>query len=192
MSWASAASAAASIPEPVSNSVPNRTTRSSRGSNHPEGEAEACFVAAVQRVFARWSLLRLAIDMGWGDGNGQQNVQEMMEKSLTMMQKKRNVDADALEDMFMSFISDRFHVVAEDGSPREVSQLLTTLHKQCATGDLALAQQILAQPIPAAGEGAAKCVEDMQETGSFNGSDSEDEDMTDAPMAVTVGGGGRW
>ena len=86
-SWASMAASAASIPEPVQQ-PPRRTApqRAAAATPQPQGENEQIFVAAVQHVFARWSLLRLAIDMGWGDGDGTRNQQKLLDETLQLFQ----------------------------------------------------------------------------------------------------------
>ena len=87
-SWASMAASAAAIPEPVQQ--PRRAPqRAAAGPPQPQGENEQIFVAAVHHVFARWSLLRLAIDMGWGDGDGARNQQTMVDETLQLFQVRR-------------------------------------------------------------------------------------------------------
>jgi len=101
------------------------------------------FLSAVDHIFARWTLLRLAVDMGWGDGMGERNIGLLKEECLRWLQKRRPSAAEPaeLEDILSDFISDHFEVIAEDGSPREVANLIVATFQQCANGDLSAAQQ---------------------------------------------------
>ena len=148
-------------------------------------EAEAAFIASLDHVLARWSLVRLAIDMGWGDGDPKHNVSKLRDETLTWFQKRRaTVEASDLEDILTDFISDNFHVIAEDGSPKEVSLLLVELYKQCKTGDLTLANQIIAQPVSE--EPIAGACQSAPEPEEFDG----DEAMSDSDDEMSGSGGG--
>jgi hypothetical protein len=194
-SWASMAAKAADAPEPVQANAARRaqtqaaTAASSSSRFQPTGEGEAAFMASVERVLARWSLLRLAADMGWGDGDAAMNVTQFRDEILAWFQKKRAaVEASDLEDVLAEFINDRFHVIAEDGSPKEVSLLLVAIFKQCVAGDLTLAQQVMAQPLPDQAISAQCQAAPEPEEIDGDMSDSDDDELDD--VAGGAGGGG--
>lgn len=106
------AASAASMPEPQSPAFTRLHVQQQAAArtNQPTGENEAAFLAAVDSVFARWSLLRLAVEMGWGDGSGAANIQLLKQETLAWLQKRRasNVEPSDLEDLLADFVNDRF------------------------------------------------------------------------------------
>jgi hypothetical protein len=98
-SWAQMAAVAAGAPEPpppvfTRLRVQQQTEQQARAVHQPQGENERVFLAAVDHCFARWSLLRLAVDMGWGDGGGAHNIQLLKEETLEWLQRRRAAQAE--------------------------------------------------------------------------------------------------
>jgi hypothetical protein len=98
-SWAQMAAVAAGAPEPPPPAftrlrVQQQAAQQERAHYQPQGEHERVFLLAVDHCFARWSLLRLAVDMGWGDGGGAHNVQLLKEATLEWLQRRRAVQAE--------------------------------------------------------------------------------------------------
>ena len=187
------ASKAAEAPQPVQPSAAASRRAAAAAATasrfQPTGEAEAAFMACVDRVLARWALLRLAVDMGWGDGNPAQNITLLRDEILTWFQKRRStVEASDLEDVLADFINDRFHTIAEDGSPKEVAMLLVSIFKQCVQGDMTLANQIMAQPVPEQAI-TAQC-QAAPEPEEIDGDMSDSDDDDDDVLSGGAGGGG--
>mmetsp|Transcript_15092 Transcript_15092/g.19576 ORF Transcript_15092/g.19576 Transcript_15092/m.19576 type:complete len:241 (-) Transcript_15092:80-802(-) len=179
-SWASMAAKAAGEPEQPA-PMQTRAARvlaeqaAERAKSQPQGEAETAFLAAVDRLFARWTLLQLAVDMGWGDGNGARNIQFLKEDTLEWLQKRNpnSIEPSDLEIMLSDFINDYFHTIAEHGSPMEVANLITTLYRQCSVGDLTIANQILTLPLPE--ESSKTRCQAGAEPAEFDGDMSDDD-----------------
>jgi len=98
-SWAQMAAVAAGAPEPpppafTRQRVQQQAAQQERAVYQPQGENERVFLAAVDHCFARWSLLRLAVDMGWGDDGGAHNIQLLKEETLEWLQRRRAVQAE--------------------------------------------------------------------------------------------------
>jgi len=70
------------------------------------------------------------------------------------------------------FVNDHFHVIAEDGSPREVALLLVQLFQQCSVGDLSGANHLLSLPLPEVGTSAHTAGPEPEE---FDGDDMSDD-----------------
>lgn len=182
-SWANMAAAAADKPEPTPQPVQQRNRRAAPAPRMT-AELEQIFIQATQRVFEQWTLLQLAVEGGWGEGNGRENAQRFVNETLGIFQTKRNIDAYDIEDFFILFLDEHFHCISEDGSPREVANILMTLFTQCCTGDVTLAQQILAQQ--PAQTALAQCVAGA-EPQEFDGDASDDEmDMGEAAAAPAL------
>eukprot|EP00613_Pedinella_sp_CCMP2098_P067213 CAMPEP_0171968816 /NCGR_PEP_ID=MMETSP0993-20121228/205396_1 /TAXON_ID=483369 /ORGANISM="non described non described, Strain CCMP2098" /LENGTH=255 /DNA_ID=CAMNT_0012618615 /DNA_START=27 /DNA_END=794 /DNA_ORIENTATION=+ len=200
-SWAAMAAKAAGAPEPP----PPANTRlqaqraqqqQALAQHQPAGEAEGTFLSAIDHVFARWTLLRLAIDMGWGDGDGSRNLQKLKEECLVWLQKRRAAVAEPseLEEILSDFINDHFHVIAEDGSPREVATIICRMYQQCATGDLSTATHVLSLPLPGAPVAetcqAAPEPEEIDGDMSDEDDDNDDDENEDGESAGGTGGVG--
>ena len=74
------------------------------------------------------------------------------------------------------FVNDHFHVIAEDGSPKEVALLLVQLFQQCSVGDLSGAHHLLSLPLPEAGTSAHTAGPEPEEFGGDDMSDDSDDD----------------
>jgi hypothetical protein len=85
------------------------------------------------------------------------------------------------------FVNDHFHVLAEDGSPREVANLLVLLFQQCSLGDVSGATQLLSLPLPASGTAAHTAGPEPEE---FDGDMSDSSDDDDDGDGGGKGGGG--
>jgi pre-rRNA-processing protein TSR2 len=160
--------------------------------HQPRGEAEATFLAAIDHIFARWTLLRLAVDMGWGNGDGNRNIQLLKEDCLVWLQKRRATSAEPseLEEILADYINDFFHVIAEDGSPREVANLICQLYQQCATGDLTMATHVLSLPLP--GAPVTETCQAAPEPDELHGDMSDGDDDDDDVEGGGGGGGGSF
>lgn len=125
---------------------------------------------------------------GWGDGNGASNIQYLKEDCLDWLQKRKPdaIEPSDLEILLGDFINDFFHTIAEDGSPKEVAVQITTVYKQCANGDLTMAQQILSLPLPQQNSSATRC-QAGADPDELDGDMSDDEEDEDTPSSS--GGG---
>eukprot|EP00629_Pelagomonadales_sp_RCC1024_P001573 CAMPEP_0119263866 /NCGR_PEP_ID=MMETSP1329-20130426/3146_1 /TAXON_ID=114041 /ORGANISM="Genus nov. species nov., Strain RCC1024" /LENGTH=110 /DNA_ID=CAMNT_0007263605 /DNA_START=151 /DNA_END=480 /DNA_ORIENTATION=+ len=81
-------------------------------------EAAALYEQAVRAVFSRWTLLRLALDQGWSDGDGPALADQMVAHVLRLVAPSRRTPPDAteIEDALFDALEDSFNAQAEDGS----------------------------------------------------------------------------
>ncbi len=172
--------------------------------------ARALFLEAVGAVFARWTLLLLAVEQGWGDGDPRAAAAELLERTRAKFTggaasgALRAVHEEELEDLFHSFVDERFHAICEDGSPEEVAALLVSLARECAGGDVARAHALVegARAAVAAGTLAAAAQrsvaapdpdamgdddddDELEPVIEDCGREEEDDDMADAPSSAT-------
>lgn len=119
------------------------------GANPPDGRQ--VLSAAVRAVFSRWTLLRLAVDQGWSDGDGKALAHELLETVLALLLRDKKVYQDEVEDLLFNTLEEKvrlfarssshsllaqFNALAEDGSVEDISTLLCTHASQClAIGD---------------------------------------------------------
>ena len=140
------------------------------------------YETAVRAVFSRWTLLRLAVDQGWHDGDGAAVAEDLLERLLALLLSDKKVYQDEVEDLLFDTIESKFNALAEDGSVEEIATLVLKLRGECALGDLVHAQDIISkaqvfQPPPCV-DGGGNSGDDM--------SDDDDEDMTAAPPSQPV------
>lgn len=190
-SWAALAARNAGMPEPPP--PPNVVTRRAAAAAlqqvevakfQPTGDAERIFLAAVDSIFAKWSLLRLAVEMGWGDGDGVQNAHYLKEETLDWLQKRKAASSEIidLEELLNELLNDYFHTICEDGSTREVATLVVTMYQQCAAGNLSLAQQVLSVPVPTMK--ASEMCQAAPEPEEFDGDMADDGEGDDDDMGT--------
>jgi len=143
------------------------------------------FVAVTKSVLSRWTVLRLALDQGWGGRNSRSKADKMLETVLEMFSTRgQRVYRDELEDLLYDFLERDFSTLAEDGSVEEISKLLTDIHYKVSQGDLTLLQATLNAKPPAGSEQSIFQQDPMNENVAQE-SDSEDEHQNDAASGNT-------
>lgn len=103
----------------------------------PPAAARAVFEAAVRAVFSRWTLLRLAVEQGWSDGDGAALANDLVASTLGLLLTDKKVYQDEVEDVLFDALETSFNAIAEDGSVEEVALVLLKLRAECAAGDFA-------------------------------------------------------
>mmetsp|Transcript_60929 Transcript_60929/g.108226 ORF Transcript_60929/g.108226 Transcript_60929/m.108226 type:complete len:222 (-) Transcript_60929:62-727(-) len=115
--------------------------------------AEAKFNEAIEKVFARWTTLALAVEQGWGGRDSRAKAQqlkaEIIEHLANGSRKKRpptheNIDdVEDLAHLLYLRIDELFNAEADDGSSQEVAGLCLRLFNTCKAGDTSFAEQLL-------------------------------------------------
>mmetsp|Transcript_12542 Transcript_12542/g.41043 ORF Transcript_12542/g.41043 Transcript_12542/m.41043 type:complete len:178 (+) Transcript_12542:58-591(+) len=138
--------------------------------------------AAVRSVFSRWTLLRLAVDQGWSDGDGAANANALLASLLALLLRDKKVFVDEVEDLLFDALEGKFNALAEDGSVEEVATLLLKLRAECAAGNFATAQDIISKAAAQGQQGAAPSASIDQ-----TADDVSDDDLNDDSDEEMVG-----
>ena len=87
-------------------------------------DAAEIFNNAVRAIFSRWTLLRLAVDQGWADGDEAQKADALVTRVLEMVAPsvRRNPDESEIADVLHDAIEGTFNAQAEDGSVEEIAK----------------------------------------------------------------------
>ncbi|PFH37157.1 hypothetical protein BESB_036150 [Besnoitia besnoiti] len=107
-------------------------------------DKDEVFKRAVSAVLSQWTLLNLAVEHGWGGRGPQRRRQELYEWLLNTFAMGR-VNVTWLAGELSVRLEDMFHVIAEDESDVEVSQLLVALYEGTQKGDFSLATKVIEQ-----------------------------------------------
>ncbi|KAL6080404.1 rRNA accumulation-related protein [Balamuthia mandrillaris] len=115
-SASSSSSSAMDIEE--KNTSPSSTNASS---NDPTTYRLAQFEWGVDYVWSTWSLMELAINMGFGGRNTRDKVRNIKLEVLELFDHQKEVHRDEIEDLLYQAIEEDLHTVAEDGSVEMVA-----------------------------------------------------------------------
>jgi len=124
------------------------------------------FDEAIRRVFSNWTLLRLAVDQGWGGRNSNQKANqlqlEIVERLAEGARRKRvpsytnESDVQDLADYIFRRLDELFNTEADDGSEEEIAAICLRLHNTCSQGDMSFAQTFV-EKCPQNGTDISKC-----------------------------------
>eukprot|EP00656_Telonema_subtile_P030387 TRINITY_DN33369_c0_g1_i2.p1 TRINITY_DN33369_c0_g1~~TRINITY_DN33369_c0_g1_i2.p1 ORF type:complete len:231 (+),score=48.98 TRINITY_DN33369_c0_g1_i2:62-754(+) len=140
---------------------------SAHGSMQDEGQWNY-FCRGVEAAFKRWTVLRLAVEGGWGHGDPEENERGLYNQVLNLFTKGQRVYQDEIEHLLDEQVSERYNTDADDGSCAEVSLIITQLFDQCCARNYAGVEQLVAL---AATSGAA--------SSQYAGGNSDNEDGED-------------
>ena len=113
-------------------------------------DAGEIFTNAVRAIFSRWTLLRLAVDQGWADGDEAQKADALVTRVLEMVAPsvRRVPDESEIADVLHDSIEGTFNAQAEDGSVEEISRTILRLRAECSEGNVANALAYVQQQAP--------------------------------------------
>lgn len=102
------------------------------------------FRAGVTATLRSWSALRAAVASGWGGVQSQEKAEALRDYLYEVFDGTcfpPKMDPLDLEDNLAIYLDEEFSVVLEDGSERQVTELLWLMYEQCYRGDGTLARQ---------------------------------------------------
>jgi len=146
------------------------------------------FRAGVTASLRSWSALRTAVESGWGGADSLQKAQDLRANIFehfdgSSVPPKAFEDVMDLEDSLAIFMEEEFSLTLEDGSERQVADVIWRLYAACARGDVTLAHQVVAEAERAAvQQPAASAAAVIQ---SPEQEDDDDEEMMDTTEPTT-------
>jgi pre-rRNA-processing protein TSR2 len=102
------------------------------------------FRAGVTATLRSWSALRAAVESGWGGVESQAKAEYLRDHIYQIMDGTcfpPNMDIIELEDNLAIYLEEEFSVVLEDGSEKQVADVLWRMYEGCYRGDVTLARQ---------------------------------------------------
>eukprot|EP00612_Vaucheria_litorea_P006627 CAMPEP_0171481452 /NCGR_PEP_ID=MMETSP0946-20130122/6753_1 /TAXON_ID=109269 /ORGANISM="Vaucheria litorea, Strain CCMP2940" /LENGTH=178 /DNA_ID=CAMNT_0012013025 /DNA_START=24 /DNA_END=557 /DNA_ORIENTATION=- len=94
-------------------------------------EAWEIFKQGVRSVLQQWTTVQLAVENNWGGGDSRKKLEQLESKLVEMFRVKKNLYREDIEDFLTAYLDDHFGTYAEDGSPSDVSRILTEIFEQC-------------------------------------------------------------
>ena len=105
------------------------------------------FRAGLTAVLRSWSALRTAVESGWGGNESQAKANDLRENLYSVFDGSscppKTLTQDDLEDNLAIYLEEEFSVTLEDGSERQVADVLWRMYEQCYRGDTSLARQMV-------------------------------------------------
>jgi pre-rRNA-processing protein TSR2 len=106
------------------------------------------FQAGVTAALRSWSALRTAVEQSWGSINAAEDLRSNIyhhfhDGSMSNGKSAKIMTRDELEENLLDYMEDEFGVILEDGSEREVSDLICRMYENCGMGDISLARSVL-------------------------------------------------
>jgi pre-rRNA-processing protein TSR2 len=150
------------------------------------------FKAGVTACLRSWSALRTAVERGWGGHDSIQKAEDLRASILQHMDgssgfrfppSRDMMDVLDLEDTLAIFMEEEFSIVLEDGSEKQVAQVIWQMYHDCfQNGDVRLARQVV-QEAQAAAAAAEQSPIPMAQIQSNESDDDDDEDDDAMEMA---------
>lgn len=150
------------------------------------------FRAGVTACLRSWSALRAAVEGGWGGNESLAKAEDLRNHILQHMDgtsfPPRTFTIDDLEDNLAIYMEEEFSVVLEDGSERQVADVLWRMYEQCMKGDASLATHIRQTAMNALQQSSNYPVQVQSPEDDDDDEDDGDMDMDDGPgNDVTTG-----
>jgi pre-rRNA-processing protein TSR2 len=145
------------------------------------------FRAGVTASLRSWSALRTAVESGWGGNESIQKAEDLRNNIFdhfngSSVPPKTMIDVTDLEDALAIFMEEEFSVVLDDGSERQVADVIWKMYEACSTGDLTLANQV----VSVAEQAAAKLQSFPVQVQSPEQCDDDDGDDEEDAMDTTT------
>jgi pre-rRNA-processing protein TSR2 len=109
-------------------------------------QATSEFQAGVTAAMRSWSAFRTAVQNEWGGIQSREKAEFLRNyifESLDYSLPKPKLDIDDLEDHLDDYMDQEFSIELDDGSAKEVAELIWQLYQSCGKGDFSLSRDIV-------------------------------------------------
>ncbi|EGC38975.1 hypothetical protein DICPUDRAFT_148317 [Dictyostelium purpureum] len=144
------------------------------GPARPAEEYWQIFDQSVNRIFKEWTALQLALVNEWGGRSSGERALEMKEDILDLFLTGKPVYSDQIEKILDECLSQDLNTVAEDGSYKQVAEMIIQCYNLAARG---LYNELVNFLGPETSSVIGNCVK-----GAGNDSDDEVSEMGDDSM----------
>ena len=114
------------------------------------------FQAGVTAALRSWSALRTAVEQSWGPRGTAEAAAAAADDLRSNIfayfdgtSPNPKLKQEELEDNLLDYMEEEFGVVLEDGSEREVADLICRMYELCGRGDVTLARSVVQSAIKA-------------------------------------------
>ncbi|KAF2075374.1 hypothetical protein CYY_003350 [Polysphondylium violaceum] len=149
----------------------------------PADENWIAFEMTVNRIFREWTALQLALTNEWGGRATREAAEEMKQDVLDLFLMGKPVYTDQIEAILDESLSQDLNTVAEDGSYKQVAQLIIQCFNFCVHGQYNEINNLLGPETASSVKNCIKIGNDDDDDVSEMGDDSEmmddDDDMMD-------------
>ncbi len=162
------------------------------------GEGWNLFSEASQVVLSRWDLTRTALAESWGGPKTREKYNRMVDDLMANCDEQwregNDLHEDTLDVFLLECLEQDFNVDFEGGDDSvvtEVSLIIQSLYRRCASGDLGKAREIIAslEKMPSMNQGGVRPAgDDSSSDGS--GEEGGEEEGGGEEMGGAAGGGG--
>lgn len=153
----------------------------------PAIDALAEFQAGVTAALRSWSALRTAVEGDWGGAESKAKAEDLRSNIFEQFDAsgKPKMTLEELEDNLAAYMEEEFSVVLEDGSERQLADVICRMYEACKTGDVALARQVVANAQAVVSSMPAQKVVVQSEGELDDDDDDDDNDNMDGGAAVS-------
>ncbi|KAL7539892.1 hypothetical protein ACHAXR_009686 [Thalassiosira sp. AJA248-18] len=168
----------------------------SNPNNDPNDNPYTDFQAGLTAALRSWSALRTAVEQSWGGTESPAKAEDLRSIILSYFDGSSpnpKMKLEELEDNLLAYMEEEYGVVLEDGSEREVADLIWNMYDACGRGDVRLARSVVQTAMKAEValmESNVKSVIQSGEDGDDDMEDDSDVEEGEAAM-VNAGGGGE-
>ena len=157
--------------------------------SQPQAAADmmAEFQAGVTAALRSWSALRTAVETDWGGAESHAKAEDLRTNILSQFDTsgKPKMEQEELEDNLADYMKEEFSVVLEDGSERQLAEVIYRMYDACARGDVTLARQVVANAQKVVSTlPAQKAV--VQTEGELDDDNDEDDNMAGTSSATAA------
>lgn len=156
-----------------------------------DSDPYADFQAGATAALRSWSALREAVQHSWGGNASAAKAEDLRSNLFTYFDgtsPNPKLSLYDLEDNLLAYMEDEFCVVLEDGSEREVADLIWRMYEACAKGEVTLAREVVRNAIRAEEALRDSNVKSVIQSGE-DGDDDMDDDGAEADAPPTEMGG---
>jgi len=151
------------------------------------------FQAGVTAALRSWSALRTAVEQSWGGTDSPSKAEDLRSNIFSFFDgtsPNPKMSQDELEDNLMGYMEEEFGIVLEDGSEREVADLIWRMYELCARGDATLARSVVKNAMQAEEALKQSNVKSVIQSGDGDDDDMDgDSDVEEGDGMNTIGEG---
>jgi pre-rRNA-processing protein TSR2 len=169
----------------MSTSAPSDVPKT--GTTRPPAPAAVLFARGVIAVLAKWPVLKLAVDEGWG-GPSSLAKRTWLASIIVDEFETRVLDQDDVEDIILQAMADEFEVEIDDGSSEMVARTIVKLWAEVSEGRDGMVLELEAQADRLKGKRVDVVVQKGNGDEDWEGESGDEEDdemdVDEAPQLI--------